>query len=345
MRPYEVVYILDASLGQDVVAEKIGGFHAVLGDETAAVDHWGVRRLAYPIGKARMGYYAVAHVTASPSALPEFERQLKLDEQVLRYLVVLNDGQPASGDSIFAAGAPAATDAKTDESAAGESPGDAAPSDAAPGDRAVASKMDVAAAAADAESVGPVAEAGEGGAADENPGAADGATTAAGESAADGADGAAAGDAAAGATGDGAEAAGADSGDAAGVDVAGAAAAAAGTDSAGTAGADANDATGAAGATTEDAATGDAAAEPAQPASGPPEFTGARGRSRRHDAPRVLLLNYKDVATLSHFISEQGKILPKRTTKVTARFQRELGTAVKRARYLALLPYVRDHES
>ena len=56
------------------------------------------------------------------------------------------------------------------------------------------------------------------------------------------------------------------------------------------------------------------------------------------------LLNYKDVATLSRFMTEQGKILPKRTTKVTARFQRDLGRAIKRARYLSLVPYVRNHE-
>ena len=63
------------------------------------------------------------------------------------------------------------------------------------------------------------------------------------------------------------------------------------------------------------------------------------------EGPPILLLNYKDVTTLARFLTEQGKILPKRTTKVTARFQRQLGTAVKRARYLALLPYIRDHEA
>ena len=50
------------------------------------------------------------------------------------------------------------------------------------------------------------------------------------------------------------------------------------------------------------------------------------------------------VATLSHFVTEQGKILPKRTTKVTAAFQRQLGTAIKRARYLALMPYMRRQD-
>jgi small subunit ribosomal protein S18 len=61
------------------------------------------------------------------------------------------------------------------------------------------------------------------------------------------------------------------------------------------------------------------------------------------DGPRIELLNFKDVGTLSRFVTEQGKILPKRTTKVTSQFQRRLGTAVKRARYLALLPYVQNH--
>ena len=77
----------------------------------------------------------------------------------------------------------------------------------------------------------------------------------------------------------------------------------------------------------------------------PPEFQGGRGRRRRHEGPAITLLNYKDVATLSRFLTEGGRILPRRTTKVTARFQRQLGSAVKRARYLALIPYVRDHEA
>jgi small subunit ribosomal protein S18 len=76
----------------------------------------------------------------------------------------------------------------------------------------------------------------------------------------------------------------------------------------------------------------------------PPEFQGGQGRRRRHEGPAIELLNYKDVTTLSRFLTEAGKILPRRTTKVSSRFQRQLGSAVKRARYLALIPYVRDHE-
>ena len=80
-----------------------------------------------------------------------------------------------------------------------------------------------------------------------------------------------------------------------------------------------------------------------EPRAGPPEYSGVRGRGRRRDGPPIVRLNYKDVATLSRFLNDQGRILPKRTTRVTARFQRKLGTAVKRARFLGLLPYIRDH--
>jgi small subunit ribosomal protein S18 len=51
-------------------------------------------------------------------------------------------------------------------------------------------------------------------------------------------------------------------------------------------------------------------------------------------------IDYKDVRLLSRFISEQGKIMPRRITFVSAKKQRELANAVKRARFLALLPYV-----
>jgi small subunit ribosomal protein S18 len=54
-------------------------------------------------------------------------------------------------------------------------------------------------------------------------------------------------------------------------------------------------------------------------------------------APKI---DYKDVRLLSRFISERGKIVPSRITAVSAKKQRELARAVKRARYLGLLPYV-----
>lgn len=58
----------------------------------------------------------------------------------------------------------------------------------------------------------------------------------------------------------------------------------------------------------------------------------------------IKVLNYKDERTLSRFVSDQGKIVPRRITGACARHQRQVGRAVKRARYLALIAYVREHE-
>ncbi len=57
----------------------------------------------------------------------------------------------------------------------------------------------------------------------------------------------------------------------------------------------------------------------------------------------VRQVNYKDERTLGRVTTEQGKILPRRMTGMCARHQRQAGTAIKRARYLALLPYVRGY--
>ncbi len=54
-------------------------------------------------------------------------------------------------------------------------------------------------------------------------------------------------------------------------------------------------------------------------------------------------VNYKDEHLLSRFITDRGKILPRRATGSCARHQRQIATAIKRARYLALLPYIRDY--
>lgn len=213
MNDYEVVYIFHPALDEDGVDAKLERFHKQLtdpeGGEITAVDHWGVRQLAYPVRDQGQGYYVVAQFNTDPQALDEFERILKLDEELLRYLIVVSEGEPTTGMSILA---------ETEDYGETEHEDDE-----------------------DDEDEDDEDDFGEG------------------------------------------------------------------SDS-------------------------------------PPEFAGGRGRRRRVEGPRIELLNYKDVATLSRFVTEQGKILPKRTTKVTARFQRQLGRAVKRARHLALLPYVRDHD-
>jgi small subunit ribosomal protein S18 len=62
----------------------------------------------------------------------------------------------------------------------------------------------------------------------------------------------------------------------------------------------------------------------------------------RFDTESIEYVDYKDVEMLKRFLNEQGKMLPRRITGVSARFQRQLTRAVKRARHLALLPFVAD---
>ena len=63
----------------------------------------------------------------------------------------------------------------------------------------------------------------------------------------------------------------------------------------------------------------------------------------RFTAEDVKEIDYKDLNTLKAYISETGKFVPSRITGTKARYQRQLATAIKRARYLALLPYTDSH--
>ena len=54
-------------------------------------------------------------------------------------------------------------------------------------------------------------------------------------------------------------------------------------------------------------------------------------------------IDYKDLGTLRQYITETGKIVPSRITGTKTRYQRQLGTAIKRARFLALIPYTDNH--
>ncbi|MBV8169282.1 MAG: 30S ribosomal protein S18 [Alphaproteobacteria bacterium] len=65
-----------------------------------------------------------------------------------------------------------------------------------------------------------------------------------------------------------------------------------------------------------------------------------RRKSCPFSAPNAPKIDYKDVKLLQRFLSERGKIVPSRITAVSTKKQRELAQAIKRARYLALLPYL-----
>ncbi|MFK7642215.1 30S ribosomal protein S18 [Neisseria oralis] len=64
----------------------------------------------------------------------------------------------------------------------------------------------------------------------------------------------------------------------------------------------------------------------------------------RFTAEKIQEVDYKQVELLKDFISENGKIIPARITGTKAHYQRQLATAVKRARFLALLPYTDQHK-
>ncbi len=74
---------------------------------------------------------------------------------------------------------------------------------------------------------------------------------------------------------------------------------------------------------------------------GGPRFFGRRKTCPFSEAGAPAI-DYKDVRLLGRFVSERGKIVPSRITAVSGKKQRELTTAIKRARFLALLPYVND---
>ncbi|GLQ94559.1 MULTISPECIES: 30S ribosomal protein S18 [Dyella] len=64
----------------------------------------------------------------------------------------------------------------------------------------------------------------------------------------------------------------------------------------------------------------------------------------RFTAENVKEIDYKDLNTLRQYITENGKIVPSRITGTKARYQRQLAAAIKRARFLALLPYTDNHD-
>lgn len=97
-RRYEIVYIFDSALDEGQIDQALAKYHALLKDKdnpepVKETNHWGKRTLAYPIGKAPVGHYVVVDIHTDPVHLPEFERAVKLDPQVIRYLLVLNEGE------------------------------------------------------------------------------------------------------------------------------------------------------------------------------------------------------------------------------------------------------------
>lgn len=94
MRHYEVMVILDPTLDERTVAPSLDTFLNVIrtsGGNVEKVDVWGKRRLSFEINKHAEGIYAVLDVNAEPAAVKELDRQLSLQESVLRTKVLRRD--------------------------------------------------------------------------------------------------------------------------------------------------------------------------------------------------------------------------------------------------------------
>lgn len=106
-RTYEAVYIFDSALEDTAISDKLTKLHTLLAPiGEIKVEHWGRRQLAYPIKRRETGYYIIARFDTEPKQLPEYERALRLDDGVIRYLVSLHEhelGAPPMTEEQLAA--------------------------------------------------------------------------------------------------------------------------------------------------------------------------------------------------------------------------------------------------
>ena len=96
MRAYEVMVILDPSLEERTVGPSLDKYLNVIrkdGGSVESVDIWGRRRMAYEIKKNQEGIYAVVNLTAEPDSVKELDRQLTLNESILRTKVLRPDNK------------------------------------------------------------------------------------------------------------------------------------------------------------------------------------------------------------------------------------------------------------
>ena len=121
LRLYDVLIIADPRLTEEEVAQLTGRLQescGALGGEVVTTENWGKRRLSFEIRKQREGTYVMLQVKAEPSVVREFERQLRLNESVLRYMTTRVEerrrGQAPAGTpegAVPAAGEPTADQA------------------------------------------------------------------------------------------------------------------------------------------------------------------------------------------------------------------------------------------
>jgi small subunit ribosomal protein S6 len=91
LRDYELLVILNPEIGDDVVGESLQRLQQGVtgrGGEIVDVNHWGRRRLAYPIKRHMEGNYVVSQIKLDPGQVPDLESSLRISEEVIRHLIV-----------------------------------------------------------------------------------------------------------------------------------------------------------------------------------------------------------------------------------------------------------------
>jgi small subunit ribosomal protein S6 len=91
LRDYEMVVILSPEIADDVVAGSLDRLNQSItsrGGEVVDVNHWGRRRLAYPIKRHFEGNYVVSQIKLDPGQVPDLESSLRISEEVIRHLIV-----------------------------------------------------------------------------------------------------------------------------------------------------------------------------------------------------------------------------------------------------------------
>lgn len=92
MRHYELAYIADPDLDEQALSdleERVKGWIDAAGGKLTNLDQWGRRKLAYPIQKKGEGFYVFMGVDMPPQACTEVERDLRLNESILRYMITV----------------------------------------------------------------------------------------------------------------------------------------------------------------------------------------------------------------------------------------------------------------
>ena len=91
MNKYEVLYILDTKVDgaqKDALIEKYSNLVKENGGEVESIDKWGDKKLAYPIDYKSEGYYVLMNFASNPEFPQELERQMRIADEVLRYMVI-----------------------------------------------------------------------------------------------------------------------------------------------------------------------------------------------------------------------------------------------------------------